>query len=361
MRVLAWVPEAYDSSPGQRYRIEQWEPLLRDHDISIEYAPFADRHLVALLKKPGRVLSKSVALLRALARRSKDVGRARSFDLVYIFREAALIGPALPERALARTGIPTVFDFDDAVWIRYVSPANGRFSYLRFPGKAAFSCKSAAHVIVGNEYLAEYATRYTAAVTIVPSTIDTARYLRVTAGRPSRPPTIGWTGSYSSGRYLDLVRSALQTIGRRHKFRFVVIGPVHFEVPGVAIDHRPWSPTSEVEDLSDFDIGIMPVPDAPWERGKCGLKALQYMALGIPPVVSPVGANRDIVRDGTTGLWASDEAGWVSALERLLGNPSERARLGDAARRTVESLYSASSQAPRVAALLRAAAATRQP
>jgi glycosyltransferase involved in cell wall biosynthesis len=271
------------------------------------------------------------------------------------------MGPALAERVLARRGIPVLFDFDDAVWMRYVSPANSYFSYLRFPGKTATLCRLAHHVIAGNRYLAEYATRYNPAVTVVPSTIDTVKY----AFRGPRPigsrPVIGWTGSYSTGPYLRLVKGALERLRKHRDFRFVVIGPVDFQANGVEVEQRPWDSGSEVQDLLDLDVGLMPVLDAEWERGKCGLKALQYMALGIPPVVSPVGANSTIVEDGRNGLLASTEEEWVEKLDRLLSSAELRNRIGQEARRTVEREYSAEVQGPRVATIMRETAERFRP
>jgi glycosyltransferase involved in cell wall biosynthesis len=167
---------------------------------------------------------------------------------------------------------------------------------------------------------------------------------------------VGWTGSHSSVPYLSLVRGPLQELRRRRPFRFLIIGVEQFEIPGVDVECRPWSAESEVRDLWDMDVGIMPLPDEPWARGKCGMKAIQYMGIGIPAVVSPVGANREIVRDGVTGFHAATDAEWIGTLDRLLADASLRERLGAAARESVRTLYSAEAHAPRVAEILRQAA-----
>jgi glycosyltransferase involved in cell wall biosynthesis len=354
--VLAWVPQALDTSPGQRFRIEQWDPHLRAAGIEIEYSPFSDDRLGRLLKRPGRIGAKGWGVLRSLARRFREGWRAGEFDLVYIFREGALLGPAIAERMLGWGGVPYVFDFDDAVWIRYVSPANSYLSYLRFPGKTAGLCRRARHVMAGNAYLRDYALRLNPSVTTVPTTIDTDKY-SVLATRMAAPPVIGWTGSYSSEQYLEVVRPVLEGLRRRFEFRVVVIGGGAFRAAGVEVEHRPWRSATETEDLADIDIGLMPLPDSDWERGKCGLKALQYMALGIPPVVSPVGVNAEIVVEGRNGLLARTPDDWVRALERLLIDPDLRRRLGDEARATVERSYSAAVVAPKVAEIFRRAAA----
>src|SRR5438270_12208721 len=166
MRLLAIVPSIRDRNPSQRYRIEQWEPLLRERGVEITYKPFESEERNAVLYQPGRVASKIRLVGEALRRRASDVRAARDFDAVYLLREAALLGPAVFERRLARAGVPYVFDFDDAVFERYVSPSNGYLSYLKFPGKTRTVCRLAAHVMAGNEYLADYARQVNNNVTV---------------------------------------------------------------------------------------------------------------------------------------------------------------------------------------------------
>lgn len=356
MRVLAWVPQARDTSPGQRFRLEQWEPHLDREGIEISWAPFSDAALVSVLQRRGAVVPKALHVLRALARRLREAFRAREYDLVYVFRETALFGPAIAERVLRWAGVPYVVDFDDAIWVRYVSPSNSYFSYLRFPGKTRTLVRGARRVMAGNPYLRDWALRYNANVDIVPTTIDTDVY-RPLPPRRNPVPVIGWTGSFSTEQYLDVVKPALVRLRQRHAFKLVVVGGGAFQAPGVEVEHRPWRSATEVADLADFDIGLMPLPDAEWERGKCGLKALQYMALGVPPVVSPVGVNAEIVRDGRDGLLARGAGEWEVALEGLLVDPDRREELGRSGRQRVEASFSAAVHGPRVAHVFKQATA----
>jgi glycosyltransferase involved in cell wall biosynthesis len=213
--------------------------------------------------------------------------------------------------------------------------------------------------MAGNDTLAEYARRHAPAVSVVPTTIDTDLYVP----RPAkRDPglVIGWMGSYSTGPYLERLRTVLPRLARRFRFRFLAVGARGFEVDGVDIEVRPWRAETELQDLGQLDIGVMPLPDAPWERGKCGLKALQYMALGVPAVVSPVGVNRSIIAHGQNGLLADTEEDWERELGRLLADVSLRRQLGQAGRLTVEHDFSARVHAPRVAGILRGAARARR-
>jgi glycosyltransferase involved in cell wall biosynthesis len=211
-------------------------------------------------------------------------------------------------------------------------------------------------VIAGNDYLAGYARRWNANVSIVPTTIELDAYRPAVAHRAKDVVTIGWSGSYSTAKYLARVRPILAELARRVPVRFLVVGAEIEPVPGVPTECRPWRAEREVADLREMDVGIMPLPDESWERGKCGLKALQYMALAVPPVVSPVGVNAAIVRDGENGFVAGGDGDWIDRLERLARDPALRQRLGDAALATVRRRYSAEAQAPRVGAILRAAA-----
>ena len=350
MRLLAIVPSVYDRNPSQRYRIEQWEPLLRERGVEITYRPFESAELNEVLYQPGQLATKMRHVASALRRRWRDVRDAKRFDAVYVLREAALLGPPVFEHALARSGVPFVFDFDDAVFERYVSPANGYLSYLKFPGKTRTVCRLAAHVTAGNEYLADYARQVNPNVTVVPTTVDTARYT-VRKRPPNDVPVIGWTGSYSTLQHLLTLSGALRRLRERVRFRLRVIGaPGAAEgasgLEGLDVEWLPWRAETEVEDLRPLDVGVMPLPEDRWSKGKCGMKALQYMGLAIPAVCSPVGVNSEIVRDGENGMLAATEGEWVEKLGLLLGDAALRERLGRAGRATVEARYSAEVVAP---------------
>lgn len=348
MRLLALMPSLYDTSPGQRYRLEQWEPLLKERGVEITYESFESSELHDTVYKPGQIGKKLKLVGEALKRRTSLLKRIKNYDVVYIFREAALLGPPVLERLIYQTGVPIVFDFDDAIFVSYKSPSNGYLSYLKFAGKAKTNCRIASHVMVGNPYLAEYARRVNKNVTVIPTTIDTDKYRPIKSIEDKRQLIIGWTGSYSTVQHLDTIRGAIKKIAERESLRLRVIGTPVYKIDGVEIEAMQWRSNTELEDLSAIDIGIMPLPDDNWSKGKCGLKALQFMALGIPTVCSPVGVNTDIIQDDENGLIADTEDEWVEKLGRLLKSPELRQRLGEAGRRTVEQKYSAMAQAPRV-------------
>jgi glycosyltransferase involved in cell wall biosynthesis len=357
MRVLAIVPSLYDTSPGQRFRIEQWEPILKEHGIEIEYAPFETEALKAVLHKSGNVAAKISAVSKNMLRRGRKLDDARGYDLIYLFREAALLGPPWFERKAARSK-PVVFDFDDAIFHTYKSPSNGYLSYLKFPGKTGEICRLSRHVMAGNEYLADYARRYNSNVTVVPTTIDTEKY-KVGQKEPSNVVTIGWSGSFSTIQHLDTVRDVLAELAKTEEFRLRVIGAPVYKIPGVDVEAMQWRSATEIDDLAAIDIGIMPLPDDDWSKGKCGLKALQYMALGTPTICSPVGVNSTIIDDGVNGYLADSADEWIAKLKMLIHSPELRRKTGAAGRETVEREYSANVVAPLVAQIFETASGTQ--
>lgn len=355
MRVLAVVPSIYDTSPGQRFRIEQWEPILAAGGVELTYAPFETDELKAVLHTGGNVLAKVGAVTKNMRLRSRELDNIADYDLVYLFREAAILGPPWFERKIAKAGVPIVFDLDDAIFVSYKSPSNGYLSYLKFPTKTAEICGMSAHIMPGNEYLRDYCSKYNQNLTIIPTTIDTDKYTVVERPEPETV-TIGWSGSFSTVQHLDTIRDVLQELAKTENFRLRVIGTPNYKIPGVDTEAMQWRSATELDDLREIDIGLMPLPDEDWSRGKCGLKALQYMALGIPTICSPVGVNSTIIKDGENGYLADGTAEWVEKLKLMLHSPELRRRIGLAGRKTVEDEYSAKVIAPKVLEIFRSVA-----
>ncbi|MFN0277446.1 MAG: glycosyltransferase family 4 protein [Pyrinomonadaceae bacterium] len=360
MRVLAVVPSIYDTSPGQRFRIEQWEPILRKGGVEITYAPFETDELRSVLYKRGQILTKIKAVTRNMKRRGEEIESLSEFDLVYLFREAALLGPPWFERKLARSGVPVVFDFDDAIFFSYKSPSNGYLSYLKFPRKTAESCRLSTHVMAGNEFLANYARQNNENVTIIPTTIDTDKYKFVERTKEPDVLIIGWSGSFSTIQHLDTIRDVLHELAKTEKFRLRIIGTPEYKLPGVDVEAIQWRSETEIDDLRQIDIGLMPLPDDNWSKGKCGLKALQYMALGISTICSPVGVNSTIIRDGENGFLADSKEEWIEKIKILIHSSELRQKFGRAGRETVEREYSAKVVAPKVLEIFRSAAKKSQ-
>jgi glycosyltransferase involved in cell wall biosynthesis len=353
LRVLALVPYPIGRAPGQRYRIEQWAPLLRGEGVDVIFSPFLSPRCMDVLYQPGHTVLKVLEAIQGYVKRAADVAKLRSADVVFVYREAGLLGPPWIELLLSWR-LPLVFDFDDAIYLADTSPANAWSRVLKVRGKPKAICRIARHVTVGNEFLAEFAARYTRAVTVVPSTIDTDLY-RIRQRPGNDRPVVGWTGSATTLPYLAALGPALRRLRQRRDFELRVIGG-QVQIDGVAVRCMPWNAETEVDDLRPLDVGLLPLPDTEWSHGKCGMKALQYMALGIPPVVSPIGANIKIVRDGISGFYARTEEEWVDRLSILLDSADLRRRMSFEARRTVEESYSNRVHVPRMARILHEAA-----
>lgn len=353
MKVLAVVPHIYNTSPGQRYRIEQWEPILRRLGAEITYAPFESAKLNKYLYTNGNVARKAESLVQSYLKRFQTLLKVKKFDVLYLYREASLIGPAFFEKLYKTRKIPVVYDFDDAIFLPTVSEANSKFAFLKSPDKVKTNCRLADEITVGNEFLAEYARQYNQKVTVIPSTIDTGQYLPVESYGKNPVPVIVWSGSITTLEHLRSIQTTLQELARTEKFKLRVIGATDFELAGVEIENVRWQAQTEAADLAAGDIGIMPLPDDRWSKGKCGMKALQYMGMGIPTVCSNVGANGEIVSDGENGFLASNNEEWLLKLKNLLHSVELRSRIGRAGRETVVRKYSAEIHAPRMFEVLK--------
>jgi len=283
----------------------------------------------------------------------KDVVAARRYDIVFIYREALMINSGLVEALLASSGARAILDFDDAIWLQGVSNENVRLAWLRRgPSKVPGILRRMDTVFAGNEYLAAYARRFNPSVHVVPTTLDTDTHAPRTT-RPHAGVCIGWSGSPSTAPYFDALAPVLAQVKRTFGdgVYFKVMGDADYRRPELGIIGRPWREDTEVEDTAELDIGLMPLPDDAWSRGKCGFKALLYMSLAIPPVVSPVGVNTTIVEDGVNGYLAADEQEWIAAIGRLVTNPELRTKIGRRGRETVVERYSLQSQRDRYVAL----------
>jgi glycosyltransferase involved in cell wall biosynthesis len=354
-RLLVLANKAVGQSPSQRYRLEQWSPhLAAKHGIQLDFAPFESQALTDLLYEPGHVARKAAWTLFDYARRASALSRVRDYDAVVVHREAALIGPAVYERLLSSRGVPIIYDFDDAIWSPAQAWINGPFSRLRFTGKTSTICKLATAITVGNEYLASYARERNPAVSIIPSTIDLAHYPVIAEAPADGRFVVCWTGSTSTLVHFEHARPALEELAARIPLTVKVIcsKPPSRPIAGAEMRFLPWSAESEARDVGDCHVGIMPLPDDEISRGKCAMKALQYMATGRPVVVSPVGVNSDIVRAGQNGFLARSTEDWVEALLKLAQDPSLRAKLGRGARKTVEQGFRAEISSAKFAAVV---------
>lgn len=337
---------------SSRLRSLQYLPALEAAGIEVTIRPlFDDDYLKTLYADKGRQIG-SVA--RRYAVRARDLRRAADVDLLWVEKEALPYLPHWLERLLMPRGVPYVVDYDDAVFHNY--DLSGRAWVRRLLGRKIDRVMAgAATVICGNDYLASRARGAGAwRVEYLPTVVDAERYPFVP--RPGNAElVIGWIGSPSTQQYVTELAPVLERVGEKHGARLVMVGARPNVVECFAnlpVDVVPWSEATEAEQVARFDIGIMPLRDGPWERGKCGYKLIQYMACGKPVIASPVGVNTRIVQDWECGLLAEDHEQWFQALNRLLSDSAEREAFGHKGHEALEVHYSLQAQAPRLADML---------
>jgi glycosyltransferase involved in cell wall biosynthesis len=340
-RILFITQHRPDRSPGQRFRFEQYLGHLEQHGYECVHSPIVSEGDDKILYKPGNYLEKARFVRRSMAIRQRDVDRMNDFDILFIFREALMTRSIRFEKRFRQSRAKLVFDFDDAIWLQNVSEANKWFSWIKDAGKTSKLIGLSDLIFAGNAYLSDYAKRFNPKTVIVPTTIDTDEYRPVSRSWEG-PVTIGWSGSITTIQHFRYAIPALKAIKEKYGDRVAirVVGDGTYQAPELGVVGMPWRKDTELQDLGGMDIGIMPLPDDDWARGKCGLKGLQYMALGIPAIMSPVGVNSEIIRDGVNGHLATTTAEWVDRLSRLIDNAEARRTMGTEARRTVEEHYS---------------------
>jgi glycosyltransferase involved in cell wall biosynthesis len=357
VRVLALVTLP-TLGAGNRLRIEQYAVPLKAFGIELVVSSFFDAAAYRVLYRQGHTFLKLAAGLRGIARRVRDLARVRRFDLVVIYRESAPIGPPLFERILGLLGIPYVFDFDDAIFLGPIHPANRWWARFRDPSRVGEAARRACAVIAGNEYLASWAREYNPRVTVLTTPVDTERHRPAEARHHAGTLVLGWVGSSTTAPYLTILDEPLALLASRRDLLVRVVGGAYSH-PSVPVESLPYDLDRESSDLTSFDIGLLPEPDDAWTRGKGAFKALLYMATGVPVVASNVGVNADVIKDGETGFCVDAPAEWVAAIDRLAADPELRRRLGAAGRERVERLYSLRALAPRFANVLLNARAVR--
>ncbi len=343
MRMLLMAVHSPDRTPSQRFRIEEFLPYLKQQGIETDYAWALTPDDAKTFYSAAPLPQKAKVVALAGARRAMSVlpqVLSKKYDVIFVQRESFFLGGPWFEW-LATRNAPMIYDFDDAIWVHQISASNKRFGFLKNVNKVPQLTERAHTVFAGNDYLANWARQYNGNVHVVPTTIDTEAYVPGLS-RKSGPVTIGWSGSTTTVEHFETAVPALLKVKAKlgERVLFKVIGDAKYRHEALGIVGEPWAAATEVAELQKIDIGLMPLPDTEWARGKCGLKGLQYMALGIPTLMSPVGVNADIVKDGVNGFLPKNEAEWVTRLCELAESSELRARLGDAGRKTVVDDYS---------------------
>ena len=353
-KILFLAAHRLDRSPSQRFRFEQYFPFLKQNGFDYDFSYLISEQDDKIFYQLGNLPTKLYIFLKSAWKRWIDVIRANKYDIIFIQREAFMTGTIFFENQLKKKKVKIIYDFDDAIWIPNISKNNKKLEWLKNPSKTSQLIAIADLVIAGNNYLVDYTRKFNNNVQLIPTTIDTNYHKRKNTNKKNRI-CIGWTGSHTTIQHFEHAVPFLEKLKQKYgdTIYFKIIGDENYINIQLGIKGIKWRLQDEIDHLSEIDIGIMPLPDDEWAKGKCGLKGLQYMALEIPCVMSPVGVNIEIVSDGVNGFLAKNENEWVEKISLLIENPDLRKQIGTEARKTVESRYSVNSQKEKYLRLLK--------
>ena len=346
-KILIIADHRLNRSPSQRYRFEQYLAFFKTNGFDWELSEIITEKDDAIFYHPGNYIHKAFILFKSIFIRLNDLRRSKQFDIIFIQREALMLGSSFFEKQFYKRN-KVIFDFDDSIWLLDTSPENKKFEFLKNPNKTKINITNAHAVIAGNTYLANYAKQFNKNVVIIPTTIDTDFHKPITelrnfnSNQPDKKIVIGWSGSISTIKHFENSIPFLKKLLSKYpnKLEIHVIGQASYSNSEINVISKSWSSATEVANLNCFDIGIMTLPDDTWAQGKCGLKGLSYMACGIATVMSPVGVNKDIIQHGVNGFSATTEQEWVDSLSILIENSELRQQIGDAGRAIIVKNYS---------------------
>ncbi|MBU1911910.1 MAG: glycosyltransferase family 4 protein [Candidatus Omnitrophica bacterium] len=345
MKILFLVPYSSEGA-SNRFRVEQYLPYLKSQGIDYSIRPFVSSRFFKVLYLKGKYIEKILYFIQAVWKRLTDIFCLSGYDVIFIHREACLIGPPVIEWLAYKLRKPIIFDFDDAIFLENFNPVNRLYRFLKFPSKTRAIIKMSKGVIVSNGFLKEYADRYNSNTCIIPTVVDTDRFRIKEKGCLDKQCVIGWIGSPTTAVYLDIIFPALKELSKKYNFIFRIIGagrPV--DISGIKIENIEWDLKKEIENFQDIDIGIYPLPDTLWAQGKAAFKAIQYMSVGIPVVASPVGMARELIQDGVNGFLADSAPAWVKKMSILIEQPDLREKIGISGRKTIEAEFSVKANA----------------
>ena len=340
--ILVFCPYPYSGAPSQRFRFEQYLDILRDagHDVTV--SPFLPTFAHRIIYRQGHLIRKMSGVLFGFMGRLLAMTQLWRYDYIFVHREASPIGPPIFEAIASACHRRTILDFDDAIFVPRISVGNKIVWHLKWFSKTRFTCKHFWKVAVCNPYLQQWVLPFNKNVVLLPTTIDLKYHRRIVPSTAFSRPTIGWTGSRSTVEYLEVVRKALVQLSAQYEFEFIVICDVDPKLDDIP-NYRfiRWTLEKEIEDLSQIQIGLMPVPAGEWEMGKVGFKAIQYSGVEAVPVVSATGSGHEVVIDGETGFVVENTTeAWLAALSKLLAAPETMMAMGGRAREYIRLHYS---------------------
>lgn len=351
--MLVVCPFPKGVAAGQRLKYEQYFDKWRHAGWDIEVSSYMDMEMWKIVYTRYNLWPKVKGVLRGHALRLRDLFRIPRYDLVYVFMWVTPFGTSIMERLVRGLARRLVYDVEDNGLVEQALPkyyySNPLIRLVKGPGKTRYLIRTADHVVTSSPFLNDLCIGINVrkACTYISSSVDTDSFLPATSYSNEKPVVIGWTGTFSSKIYLDMLAGVFRRLAERVPFKLKIIGNFDYDLPGVDLEVVRWTSEREVADLQTFDIGIYPLPIDDWVLGKSGLKAIQYMAFGLPCVATEVGTTPMLITNGVNGMLVRTENDWLETLEQLVRDPELRRRLGVQARSDAIANYSLLSIAPK--------------
>ena len=344
--ILIVCPYPEDEVPGQHLKYEQYFEYFRSKGYRITVTPFFGEWSYKILYTHGNYHKKIIGTLWGYVKRTLHILRLPFYDGIYIFLYVTPFGGPFFERLYCLFSRRVIYDIDDLAFTGRVSKFNPMVASFRGSEKYFFLMKKADHVITCTPYLDSIVRKYNSRTTDISSTINTDNYIPIENYSNDHILILGWSGSLSNASYPLLLEPVLRKLKKKYNFKLLVIGIPSFEIEGIDVEAIPWNESTEVDDLRRIDIGLYPLPDEEWVLGKSGLKALQYMALGIPTLATAIGTNFRIMENGVSGFLVNSEDEWLIQLGNLLSDSDLRSRIGKNGRDHVQQYYSVRANEP---------------
>ncbi len=342
-KILFLSPYPFDKAPSQRLKYEQYFEVFRESNFQVETNSFMNEELWNIVYKNGFFIKKGILTLLAYIRRFLLLFSLHKYDIIYVHLWVTPFGLSFFEMMVSKLSKRLVYDIDDMIFLGHSSSANHFFQFLKGKRKMIYLMKKANHVITCTPKLDEFVRQYNSNTTDISSTVDTnKRYLPIQYKKKPKV-VLGWSGSHSTSKYLYLLKDVFLELAQKYEYKLLVMGDKSFHIEGIDIEAIDWSEEIEMTTLSNFDIGLYPLPDEPWVYGKSGLKAIQYMALGIPTIATAIGANYRIIEHNVNGYLVNSKEDWLHCLSILIEDIQLRETIGTKGRKTIVDKYSISA------------------
>ncbi len=342
-KILVICPFPENEVPGQRLKYEQYFDSWREAGFEITVKPFVSEKFMKIIYKPGNFHLKFIYTIIGYLKRFILFFSLNKYDVVYSFLWVTPFGPPIFEYFVCKFSRKLIYDIDDLVFLKHSSSANKFISFLKGKSKPILLMKKANHVITCTPFLDEFVKQYNKKTTDISSTVDTEnRYIPINTYKNNHQIIIGWSGSHSTSKYLYLLKDVLVKLSKIVDYKLIVMGDPNFYIEGVNIEAIKWEEKIEIQTLQKFDIGLYPLPFEDWVLGKSGLKAIQYMALGIPTLATEVGTINRIIQNSKNGFLIPENNSeiWLGQLVNLINNFELRKEIGLSGRNTIVDSFS---------------------